>query len=483
MDTWTYVCRAGALALACTSLLTACGGGGGGGGTQSGVSSGVVTGFGSVIVNGVRFDTSSADFSIDDSPGAQGDLAVGDVVTIVGSVNSDGRNGRASEVRSNDAVEGPVDSIDLVAGTLVVAGQLVITDADTSFDDNIPGASLAGLAVGDFVEVAGLFDANGDIRATRIERKPAGSAVEVNGVVANLNASVSFDINDLTINYATAFIDDCPGGALANGLRVEAKGTTFAGEALIATKVECKGLDDDDDEADGNYREIEGLVTRFASITDFDVAGRPVTTTASTVYDRGQASDVQLNAKVEVEGTVNEAGVLVARKVSIRRASNIRIAAAVDAVDAAAGTVTVLGITVRIDALTRVEDKSDEGENDESFSVADINVGDFLEIRGAELPAGSGQVLASRLEREDDDEEETEIQGPVTAVAEPDLEIFGVTIATNGGTEFEGPGEDVISAATFFSIVQVGDLVKADGAEVADQVIVADEVEFEFEDD
>ena len=35
------------------------------------------------------------------------------------------------------------------AGTITVAGQVVIVDADTSFDDSIPGASLAGIAVGD----------------------------------------------------------------------------------------------------------------------------------------------------------------------------------------------------------------------------------------------------------------------------------------------------------------------------------------------
>jgi hypothetical protein len=427
-----------------------------------------------VIVNGVRFDTSGAEFSVDDSPASQDDLAVGDVVTIRGRMNDDGRTGRADSVAGSDAVEGPVNSIDLAAGTLVVAGQLVITSADTSYDDNIPGASLAGLAIGNYVEVAGFFDANGDIRATRIERKPAGSEVEVNGIVANLQASVSFTINDLTVNYATALIDDCPGGALANGLRVEAKGTSFNAGALVATKVECKGVGDDDGDDVGDRREIEGLVTRFASITDFDVAGRRVTTTASTVYERGTAADVQLNAKVEVEGTVDANGVLVARKVSIRRGSNIRIAAEVDAVGT--DTVTLLGITVRVDRLTRMEDKSDADE--ESFTVGDINVGDFLEVRGAELPAGSGEVLASRLEREDE-ADETEIQGPVTAIAQPDLGIFGVTVTTNGSTEFEGLGDDEISAAEFFGTVVLGDLVKAKGAETGTSAVLAEEVEFE----
>jgi len=441
------------------------------------VSAGVITGFGSVIVNGVRFDTASASFTVDDNPGGQDDLAVGDVVTIRGRINDDGRTGTATTVVGSDAVEGPVGSIDLAAGTLVVAGQEVITDADTSFDDNIPGASLAGLAVGQFVEVAGFFDAGGAIRATRIERKAAGGVAEVHGTVSALQPGVSFALNGLTVDYTGAAVDDCTGGQLADGLRVEVKGTTFSGGALVATRVECEGTASGGDAgASGDRREIEGLVTRFVSLTDFDVAGRPVTTTPTTVYDRGSAADVALNAKVEVEGTRDAAGVLVARKVSIRRASYVRITATVDALDASARTLTVLGITVAVDSLTRLEDKSDADVG--SFSFADLRVGDYVELRGAELPAGSGQVLASRLEREDPDDREV-VQGPVTAVAQPDLEVFGVTVQTNGGTEFEDMSDLSVSAGTFFGLVQVGDLVKARGTEVADRVLVADEVEFE----
>ncbi|MGH8241275.1 MAG: DUF5666 domain-containing protein, partial [Steroidobacteraceae bacterium] len=53
--------------------------------------------------------------------------------------------------------------------------------SSSSFDDNIPGASLAGLAAGDIVEVSGMRRADGDIQATRIEAKPAGTVCEVTG--------------------------------------------------------------------------------------------------------------------------------------------------------------------------------------------------------------------------------------------------------------------------------------------------------------
>ena len=68
-------------------------------------------------------------------------------------------------------------------------GQTVLVDADTSFDDNIPGASLAGLAAGDIVEVSGMRRADGDIQATRIEGKPAGTVFEVTGVAAAVDTA------------------------------------------------------------------------------------------------------------------------------------------------------------------------------------------------------------------------------------------------------------------------------------------------------
>ena len=482
--TFNYLRIAAAAGLAL--VLAGCGGGGGGGGGSgaaagsSVVSSGVITGFGSIHVNGVHFETTGAEFLVDDAPGGQDDLAVGDVVQIRGRVNDDGRTGTATTVSSQDAVDGRITALDVLAGTLTVAGQSVQTDADTSFDASIPGSSLAGLIVGDAVEVAGFLDSTGVIRATRIEKKPAGQAVEVHGVVADLDTvNRRFRINALNIDYSAATLRDFPGGQLSNGDFVEAKGSTFVGDVLQATKVELETPESDDGDKDVK-REIEGLITRFVSATDFDVAGRPVTTTSSTVYENGTVADLAANLKVEVEGPLNAGGILVARKVSIRRAGNVRVASLVDSVDAASGTLIVLGITIKVDPLTRLEDKSDADVA--SFSLADLRVGDYVEVRGAEFPAASGQLLARRLEREDA-ESRSFVQGPVTAVMSPDLGVFGVTVQTVTGTEFEDRSGNRISSNSFFSLVLTGDQIKAQGSVLSGQVIQAEQVEFEFEDD
>ena len=65
-------------------------------------SSGTITGFGSVYVNGVKFETSSSTFTIDDNPGIEDLLAVGMRVTVKGTLNADGVSGTATSVSYDD---------------------------------------------------------------------------------------------------------------------------------------------------------------------------------------------------------------------------------------------------------------------------------------------------------------------------------------------------------------------------------------------
>ena len=62
---------------------------------------------------------------------------------------------------------------------------------------------------------------------------------------------------------------------------------------------------------------MEGLITRFGSATDFDVGGRPVRLRPRRRCQGGASSALALNVKVEVEGSVNGGGVIVARQIEI----------------------------------------------------------------------------------------------------------------------------------------------------------------------
>jgi hypothetical protein len=460
-------------------LIVACGGGGNqvagidAGGTPRAavVAKGTLTGFGSVIVNGVRYDTDAASFTVDGGVGTQSDLRIGQIIIVKGSLDDNGTTGEADTVTYEDNVEGPVQAINLAGNSLIVLGQTVLTDLDTAFDDSISPASLAGLAINDIVEVSGLVRADGSITATRIQRKPAGGEFEVVGILGNLNAGdQTFQINDLLVDYSSAQIEDFPNGAPENGDLVEAKGTMLgAGGELVATRVEFKGDDIPGD--DGDEAELEGFITAFTDSSDFDVEGRAVTTGGQTEYEGGTANDLALNVKVEVEGQINSNGVIVADKIQFKRAGDVRVEALVEDIQAGQNTLTLLGITVNVSGETQLEDKSDLDVN--PLSLTDVNVNDFVAVRGF---VDNGELTATRLER-DDDGGEVALRALVEAVNDPQFTLFGVTVQTSAGTDFEDVDDSVLDSGQFFGQA-LGRLVDVEGTWNG-TVIQAEEVELE----
>lgn len=473
--------------------LAGCGSSSGGGGsnpppppptdgiTRTGVSFAVgpITGFGSVIVNGITYDTNAATFTMDGQAATQADFSVGHMVVIQGTIDNDNTNAVATSVDFDENVEGPVSSVDVLAGTLIVLGQTVQIAATTSIDDSCP-ADLEDLLAVAAVEVSGPVRADGTIEATRIECKNILDELEVNGVVSDLDTgAMTFMINALVVDYSTAALDNFPGGTISDGDPVEAKdsngGPLGANGELVATRVEYKGNRFDDNE--GDHIEVEGFITRFVSPTDFDVSGIPVTTITGTVFEGGTAGDLGLNLKIEAEGEFDTSGVLNATKIEIKDSTAVRVTGLVDSVSG--DTLQVLGINITTDTLkTRFEDKLLDVD---PFRIGDLNPGDYVEVRGQEMPVG--EIFAFLLERDDIDTR-TELRGFVEAggVARPILTVFGVTIETNGSTVFRDDDENVFpSADDFWTAVGEGSLIEAQGTEIGAQVLLATEVELESE--
>ena len=113
------------MALLLVVLAAGCGGGGGGGGTSAsagtaGTSTGTVTAFGSVYVNGVKYETTGIPIRVNGVSGTQSDLSVGDVVTVTGTSN--GTTGVATRIVYWADVEGPISAVSTVVSTLTVLG-------------------------------------------------------------------------------------------------------------------------------------------------------------------------------------------------------------------------------------------------------------------------------------------------------------------------------------------------------------------------
>ena len=475
------------VALTAMLVLGACGGGsmsGNGSVAGAGVSvaaSGVITAFGSVFVNGVRYDISAARLQKNGRNVTQAGLAVGEVALLHGKQDRATGQGSAESVEVEDNVVGPAAAIDPATSTLTVLGQQVIVTAGTSFSANIVPADLSGLRADDLIEVSGMVDANGVITATRIARAEAGEPLQVLGTVGSVDATThTLTINALHVDFATATLSGFATGAPAQGDVVIARGTGFDAASVTLTATQLRKADSERSEsASGERVEQEGLVTRFVSATDFDVNGAAVTTTASTVFKGGSAADLAMGVRVEVRGTVDANNVLVADVVEVGHVAAIALEATVDEVDATAGTLKVLGVTINVDTSTRFEDKS--STHLQLFTLKDVVTGDRVLVRGFETAAGSGVLQARRLERLAPGTE-VEVRGPFTATTAPQFQILSIVIDASNANF--GGGEEhhqSLTSADFFAQA-AGQIVEAHGT-AAGGVVTATEVSIDQEED
>ena len=205
--------------LAALGLLAGCGGvdsGGTGTGSASTLAVGPITGFGSIIVNGVRYDDALAAISDDDGVvRTTAELKLGMSAEVIASAVSvvDGvATASASSIRVRSMIEGPVESIDLAAGQLLAIGQNVLIVAGTVFD---LGGSVP-LAVGDLIEVHATLDvARSSYVATRIERRAALARYKLRGVVTEFDpVGRTLRMGALRIDWSGVAPDD-PASTLA----------------------------------------------------------------------------------------------------------------------------------------------------------------------------------------------------------------------------------------------------------------------------
>jgi hypothetical protein len=142
---------------------------------------GVITGFGSVCVNGLEIEIDGATrVESDGTPSSASALAIGQLVAI-DAIERDGAI-RAERIAVRSAAVGPIERVDARRGELEILGQRVQLDARTRFADAAGDpAQRTSLGAGDFVTVHGLRRGDGAVVATRIERTPVREQLSVSG--------------------------------------------------------------------------------------------------------------------------------------------------------------------------------------------------------------------------------------------------------------------------------------------------------------
>lgn len=327
--------------------VAGCGGGGGdlagiGSGGTGSFTTGVITGLGSIIVNGVRYDDSGVTpVADDDSTASRSALVPGMVVTVEGSGRTPATKvgglpkAVAYRITYGSEWKGPVAGIarsttaGVTTGTFTMLGQPVAVSATTIFtglinrfddlsdDDSVPVH---------YVEAYGFVDqTTGQLQATLIEVKSSLQEYKLSGKLTAFDRTGATALlgpapsgTALTMTWTGA---DVAGENIGVGtfVRIRLNPTPVSAGVYTATKIRRQGPRAPETGRHERYdAELEGVVTDFVSPTLFSVNGVAVNATQARIE-----GTVAAGVRVEAKGRV-ENGVLIATEVEVKTAESIR---------------------------------------------------------------------------------------------------------------------------------------------------------------
>ena len=220
-----------------------------------------------------------------------------------------GEPGALDDDALEDSISGSVEQLDAMARTFMLGSLRV--------DYAAAGLSPSGWtpATGQYVLVRGVTGATGTLIASSVALREtdSDSEAELHGNITDYDAAaMRFNVRGVPVDAATAALESCPPGGLANGLYVEVEGA-MSSSGVVAKKVHCE------DEPDGVSVEREGIAggvdtaARRFELAPEHGAPVPVRWTDAT-YFGGVTPATLAGRKVQVEGSFVD-GVLEARKV------------------------------------------------------------------------------------------------------------------------------------------------------------------------
>lgn len=478
-------------ALCLALLLSACGGGdvatNGTGATQDSRTVGTVSGFGSVIVDGVRYDDSAARVEVEVRGGEfqVSEVKFGQRTAVAFSAPAAGSvfDGVASRIEVEPSLKGRVESKAADGLGLVVLGQTVRVNltpgaGPVTVIAGFGGATLAGVAENDPVEVHAVLQADGSRLATRIEKQTEAqllSGLRVSGVVSNLS-DTSFTLGALTVVRSNATLLPA-GAALMDGQSVVVFAPLSAGGGarLNASAVRVKSGLRVATPVPQTY--LSGLVTA-AGTSSFVVDGVTVQGVTPPAVGR----------YVRAKGSYTTSGSFAATEVRLRRsddrnddgsASSDPVSELHGAISAwtaptpsAPGSFLLRGVQVSISAPVAA-----------AFDVRECAAGTlpgngvYVEVEG--LPSPTGLVAREiKCEGEDSSSVNGGTLEPEGSVSNLDTVAKTFTlgsqrIAYSGSTYFKEFGNAVLAN---------GLQVKVEGIRSADGSILARKIELESDD-
>ena len=340
----------------------------------------------------VQADSTATVFaSADGSTLRPQDLAPGHLVEVSGFVDLVGGVVSATRIEREslepDAgaevdLQGIVAELDVEAGSFLLQGARVLFDANTEFKP-----SMSVLVNGAAARVEGRLLTNGDVQASEIEQggeapvapddgadgdddsmpdsdtdggndgTTVATTVSIEGPITDLTSQSMFVVDGQVIDAGGAAVEPAD-AVLAVGARVEVKGTA-QGTTLLASKIEVQSAPSTTAIAAGEIvainpgdRTLELQIYPGAGALTVAVASDTVLSLDGT--DRPRFEQLQIGQVVTVRGTFSDR--LQARFIVDEAEEDKRIIVGpVQDVDAAAGTLRVLGVTFSVAADTEFD--------------------------------------------------------------------------------------------------------------------------------
>lgn len=371
-------------------VIAACGGGSNSAGVGSGgtgafsvtaYSEGTITGFGSVIVNGLRYDDGLAVVRDEEGLRSRSDLKLGMVVAVDGKVDSN-NSASASVIRYDSALLGPVKTVSLGSKTFTVMGQTVYLDNSTVLDASL-AQGLASISSNDVVEVHGFLNAaTNQLQATLVERKTSVSKYKISGLVQNQQVSAkTFMIGNEKFSYAEANLESIANGNLVK-LRLQPRAPTGTEPWVVAAF-----STQERSSASQERAEIEGLVTQVNSATQFSVSNILVDTRNASFPNGNSAITITIGMRIKAKGKLLD-GILTATEVKAesRSSKDIELKGTVSDLNTVSKTFTVRGVSVNYSPPVEYEKGTE----------ASLATGVAVEVEG-NLIAGTSTVKANNI--------------------------------------------------------------------------------------
>jgi hypothetical protein len=393
-----------------TLLFTACTNIGGPTPSEDISFAGIVDGTASSpTLNGQRLVLSSASVTQDDAPAKASDLRPG--MEVSGKGRSNGSEIEVESLEFEDRVKGQIDVINTTDNTIDVAGIRVAIDANAKIvnrnaDGSFTDITLTDLQGDDYIEIHGVPRNADTVLGMFILRKIEDNLrVEFRMHIRNLDSvakTFTYGLQTYTVDYKDAEVR----GNLTENAMVRVRGVRD-GQVIRAERVRYGNGSDDNN--GGNDDGIKGKLELEGPISSWDATSETFTLLDFVVdYSNAEVrGNLAEGVWVEVKGNVNSASEAVkATQVKVEDGDDDNEdndspnrKGTVEAMDSAAMTLTVSGISYWADAATIVENESSH------ITFADLKVGDFVEVKYDSTKLNdAGHSYASKIEIKTDDD-------------------------------------------------------------------------------